>query len=46
MKKRLLSLLLACVMAFSLAVPAAAAKNMNFSDVKTNDWFYGNLKDL
>ena len=46
MKQRLLSLLLACVMAISLAVPAAAAKTMNFSDVKRSDWFYSNVKDL
>ena len=46
MKQRLLSLLLACVMAISLAVPAAAAKTMNFSDVKHSDWFYSNVKDL
>ena len=46
MKQRLLSLLLACVMAISLAIPAAAAKTMNFSDVKHSDWFYSNVKDL
>ena len=46
MKQRLLSLLLACVMAIALAVPAAAAKTMNFSDVKRSDWFYSNVKDL
>ncbi|MBR5534723.1 MAG: S-layer homology domain-containing protein [Ruminiclostridium sp.] len=46
MKQRILSLLLACVMAISLAAPAAAAKTMNFIDVKSNDWFYSELKDL
>ena len=46
MKQRLLSLLLACVMAISLAIPAAAAKTMNFSDVNRSDWFYSNVKDL
>ena len=46
MKQKALSLLLACVMAFSLATPAAAAKTMNFTDVKSSDWFYPNVKDL
>ena len=46
MKQRFLSLLLACVMALSLAAPVSAAKTMNFSDVKSSDWFYPNLKDL
>ena len=40
MKQRFLSLLLACVMALSLAAPARAAKGLPFSDVKASDWFY------
>ena len=46
MKQRILSLFLAFVMAVSLVIPAAAAKTMNFSDVKSNHWFYPNVKDL
>ena len=46
MKQRILSLFLACVMALSLVVPAAAAKTMSFTDVKSSDWFYPNVKDL
>lgn len=46
MKQKFLSLLLACVMACSLAVPASAAQTMNFTDVKSSDWYYANVKDL
>ncbi|MBQ9852564.1 MAG: S-layer homology domain-containing protein [Ruminiclostridium sp.] len=46
MKQRFLSLLLACVMALSLAAPASAAKGLPFSDVKASDWFYDEVKDL
>lgn len=46
MKQKLLSLLLLCTLVFSLAVPAAAAKTMAFTDVKSTDWYYASVKSL
>ena len=40
MKQRMCSLFLALVLLLSLAVPAAAAGAMPFTDVKESDWFY------
>ena len=46
MKQKIISLLLLCTLAFSLAVPASAAKTMNFTDVKSSDWYYDSVKSL
>ena len=45
MKKRILSLLLTCVLAASLATPAFASK-LTFSDVKSNHWAYAAIMDM
>ena len=42
MKKPLISLALACLLAVSLAVPAAAA----FSDVPSTAWYAGDVNDV
>lgn len=46
MKQKIISLLLLCTLAFSLAVPASAAKTMSFTDVKSSDWYYDSVKSL
>lgn len=46
MKQKIISLLLLCTLAFSLAVPASAAKTMSFTDVKASDWYYDSVKSL
>ncbi len=46
MKQKIISLLLLCALLVSLAVPAAAAKTMAFTDVKTSDWYYESVKSL
>ena len=46
MKQRVLSLLLLTVLTFSLAVPAAAADDLPFTDVKSTAWYYSYVKDL
>lgn len=46
MKQKIISLLLLCTLAFSLAVPASAAKTMNFTDVKSTAWYYSSVKNL
>ena len=39
MKKRLLSMLLATLMAFSVAIPTLAADDTGYDDVKPTDWY-------
>ena len=46
MKQRICSLFLALVLLLSLAVPAAAAGAMPFTDVKESDWFYSYVKTM
>ena len=46
MKQRMCSLFLALVLLLSLAVPAAAAGTMPFTDVKESDWFYSYVKTM
>lgn len=46
MKQKIISLLLLCTLAFSLAVPASAAKTMSFTDIKASDWYYDSVKSL
>lgn len=46
MRQRIGSLLLLFSLALSLVLPAAAAGEMNFSDVKADDWYYQYVKDL
>ena len=46
MKQKLLSLLLLLGLAVSLAVPAAAAEPLHFTDVPTDSWYYTYVQDL
>ena len=46
MKKRFLTLALALTLCAGLAVPAAAAGTMPFTDVKESDWFYSYVKTM
>lgn len=46
MKQRLLSLLLLAALTISLAVPASAAGELPFTDVKSDAWYYTYVKDL
>lgn len=46
MKQRILSLFLLAVLALSLAVPAAAAGELPFTDVKSTAWYYSYVKEL
>lgn len=46
MKQRMCSLFLALVLLLSLAVPAAAAGTLPFTDVKESDWFYSYVKTM
>ena len=44
MKKRIISILMALVMALSLLPAGALAAGLPFTDVKTTDWFYNDVK--
>ena len=46
MRKRILSLLLAALLALSLAAPAAAANATPFTDISEDKWYYTYVKDL
>lgn len=46
MKQKLISLFLLLGLILSLAAPASAAGSMNFSDVKSSDWYYVYVNDL
>ena len=45
MKKRIISILMALVMALSLLPAGALAAGLPFTDVKTSDWFYNDVKN-
>lgn len=45
MKKRILSIIMTLVMALSLLPTAALAAGLPFTDVKTSDWFYNDVKN-
>ena len=44
MKKRLLSIFLCTVMICSMVPTLAMAANLPFTDVKTNSWYYEDVK--
>ena len=46
MRQKLCALFLLCALALSLALPTAAAGEMNFSDVPPDAWYYTYVKDL
>lgn len=46
MRKRLVALTLTLALSVSLAVPAWAARAMQFTDINSNQWFYPYVADL